>query len=133
MKNKICTFILCLTLLFSFVSTSGCSNKKLKGTSLAEALLAKERINHEHLTNSFDFLEDRLNETELLSSSSNAGSIHGEIISGSGDTAVYSWSKFHQLVKELHYFQSHFSAGQSRTVQVDQNISYSLYLSDNTE
>ncbi|MBQ7369885.1 MAG: hypothetical protein IJW58_02800 [Clostridia bacterium] len=149
-KTKIINLALCASLLFGVAPTSGCApNAKtaLKGTALAEALLSKERINHEHLSQSFDFLDNRLNEssvtpvsqetnllvkpaqavasaTTISTANERAGTSKGEIISGSGDTAVYSWSNFERLVTELHYFKSHFSAGQERTDKVDGNISF---------
>lgn len=133
-KTKLVSLLLLATMLFSLVAMTGCSfGAELTGTALAEALLAGERINHEHLTSSFDFLDERRgtgatafsNIFELLSYDGiRAKSVTGEIISGSGDTAVYSWSEFEKLVKELHYFESHFSAGQTNTDDVEDNISF---------
>ena len=154
-KRRIISLALSSIVLGGFVFTAGCKDGalgkkgKLSGTALAEALLATERINHEHLQNSFDFMEDRLAENTVvatggeiyrdtqvnaytggtslakpLTQSTQSRGTKGEIISGEGDTAVYSWSEFEQLVVELHYFQSHFSAGQSRTQRVDDNIAF---------
>ena len=142
-KNKLLSLTISAIILCGFTLPTACAPTtpagNLKGTALAEALLAKERINHKHLSQSFDFLDNRLKEnqtqstkTELtayplsataLNNTPKSGSSKGGIISGSGDTAVYSWSNFEQLATELSYFQSHFSAGQNITQRVDDNIS----------
>ena len=132
-KTKLVGILLLATMLFGLVAMTGCAPTLLTGTSLAEALLADERINREHLETSFDFLDDRLGEESVALADIfrfmsyegvRAKSATGEIISGSGDTAVYSWSKFEKLVTELYYFKSHFSAGQTNTDSVNGNISF---------
>ena len=141
-KKQTLTLTLSASMLFGTVATAGCSSKKgvLNGTALAEALLSQERINHEHLSQSFDFLDNRLEESAAAPTAKalqartklampvavgeKSGTSKGTIISGSGDTAVYAWSDFERLVTELSYFQSHFSEGQRRTEQVDGNITF---------
>ena len=130
----IVTAIICWALLLSGCSlnqTDPPQQGSLSGTALAEALLANERINREHLSHSFDFLDERLKKESksnlglsFLSSKKADLSVKGEIISGSGDNAVYSWNNFIQLITELSYFQSHFRAGQSFTDRIDNNIEF---------
>ena len=164
MKKIICT-VLSFALLGSFALSAGCGDKGgtvidddkhggakvgMQGTALAEALLASTRINHSHLSTSFDFMDNRLAEESqsvstvstrlsneiratnnaVLNTKKSEKSSKGEIISGSGDTAVYSWSAFEQLVRELSYFQSHFSAGQSNTARIEENITQLEYFTD---
>lgn len=141
--ERILSLALCLSVFGGTFMAVGCSGSKkaLKGTALAEALLAKERINRDHLSSSFDFLDARMAEAveaepeaKVRSMSARAHamddaakvdeSTKGEIIEGSGDTAVYAWKSFQKLVTELHYFQSHFEAGQDRTERIDGGIDF---------
>lgn len=139
LKKKILSLILSVSTLLSVFSATGCGEVALQGTALAKALLAGERINHEHLSGSFDFLDDRLKENESTSaqtlslksfdgtnkiSPQKTASTKGEIVSGSGDNAVYSWKSFENLVVELSYFESHFEAGQVHTEGVEENIKF---------
>ena len=120
--ERILSLALCLSVFGGACMAVGCSGSKkaLKGTALAEALLAKERINRDHLSSSFDFLDARMAEAveaepeaKVRSMSARAHamddaakvdeSTKGEIIEGSGDTAVYAWKSFQNLVTELHY------------------------------
>lgn len=134
---KITGLILCLIVAFSTFTTTGCSKASLSGTALAKALLAKERINHEHLSSSFDFLDDRLNESAVAQNEvqpfasafaavENYSSNKGQVISGSKEeqNRVISWSDWTKLAVELKYFKSHFEAGQNRTDKVEDNIAF---------